>query len=76
LQQDAGKLGSILATAFESGKFALSPEQSEEVKDRMADILWYMARLCEETGIPMESVATHSISQLHLRMKEFDPDKR
>ena len=76
LQQDAGRLGSMLAKAFESGKFELSPEQSEEFKDRIADILWYVARLCDETGISMEGVAAHSIAQLQSRMKEFDPDKR
>jgi hypothetical protein len=76
LLQDAGKLGSLLATAFESGAFRLTPEQSAEVKDRMADILWYVARLCDETGISMESVAGHSLAQFQLRMKEFDPDQR
>jgi hypothetical protein len=76
LQQDAGKLGSLLATAFESGKFSLTPEQGGEFKDRMADILWYVARLCDETGISMESIAAHSIVQFQSRMKDFDPDKR
>ena len=76
LQQDTGRLGSLLTAAFASGKFRLTPEQSEEVKDRMADILWYVARLCDETGISMESVAKHSIAQSQSRMKEFDPDKR
>lgn len=76
LQQDAGKIGSILGTAFESGKFRLTPEQNEEVKDRMADILWYVAHMCKETGVSMESVATHSAAQLQLRMKGFDPDRR
>ncbi|MGO8767004.1 MAG: hypothetical protein ACLQSR_17950 [Limisphaerales bacterium] len=42
----------------------------------MADILWYVARLCDETGISMESVATHSIAQLQSRIKELDPDHR
>jgi hypothetical protein len=42
----------------------------------MADILWYVARLCDETGISMESVAGHSLAQFQLRMKEFDPDQR
>ena len=42
----------------------------------MADILWYVARLCDETGISMESVAGHGLAQFQLRMKEFDPDQR
>jgi hypothetical protein len=76
LQQDAGKVGSILAAAYETGQFKPTQEQREEVKDLMADILWYVARLCDETGIPMENVARHSIAQFELRMNNFDPDLR
>jgi hypothetical protein len=76
LQQDAGRLGTLLASAFDSGKFKLTPEQTEKVKDSLADLLWYIARLSEETGISMEEIATHSVKQLQLRMKDFDPEKR
>jgi len=76
LQEDAGKIGSIMASVFDTGKFKLTPDQNEEVKDRMADMLWYMAHLCQETGIPMDEIASHSIDQLQSRMKDFDPDKR
>ena len=76
LQQDAGRLGSLLASAFDSGKFKLTPEQSGEAKDKLADILWYITRLCDETGISMEDLASHSTTQLQSRMKGFDPDRR
>ena len=76
LQEGAGKVGSVLKVAFESGRFRLTPEQSSEVKDRLADILWCVARLCDETGISMENVAAHSIAQLQARTKDLDPDQR
>ena len=76
LQEDAGKIGSIMAGAFDAGKFKLAPDQHEEIKGRMADMLWYMAHLCQETGIPLDEIASHSIAQLQLRMKGFDPDRR
>ena len=62
LQEEAGKIGSLLATASASGKFGLTPEQSREVNDRLSDILWYLALLCVETGIDLQDVA-HTVSR-------------
>jgi hypothetical protein len=76
LQEDAGKIGSLLATAFASGKLGLTQEQSREVKDRLSDILWCVASLCNETGINMQEVAAHSIAQLQERTKGLDPYQR
>jgi hypothetical protein len=76
LQEEAGKLGKLLSAAFVSSKFHLPPAQSSEVKARMADALWCIARLCSETGISMESVAAHSSVQLQTRTEELDPDRR
>ena len=76
LQQEAGKIGSLLTTASASGTFSLTQEQRQEVHDRLADLLWYIALLCSESGIAMQDVAMHSITQLQARSKELDPDRR
>ncbi len=76
LQEEAGKIGSLLTTASASGKFALTQEQHGEVQDRLADILWCVALLCGETGIPMQNLAAHNIEQLQARARELDPDQR
>jgi NTP pyrophosphatase (non-canonical NTP hydrolase) len=76
LQEEAGRIGSLLATASAGGKLSLTSEQSTEVKDRLADMLWYAALLCGETGIAMQDVAEHSVAQLQARAKELDPDGR
>lgn len=76
LQQEAGKIGSLLMNASASGKFSLTPEQTGEIKDRLADVLWYAALLCGETGIPMQDVAAHSLTQLQVRTKGLDLDRR
>ena len=76
LQQEAGKIGALLAAASATGHFTLTPEQRSELNDRLADILWSVAVLCHETGIPMQEVATHGIAQLQDRAKHLDPDKR
>jgi hypothetical protein len=76
LQEEAGKIGTVLTTAFAAGTFDLTPEQSTEVQDRLSDILWYVALLCGETGIAMQEVATHSIARLQARTNGLDPDLR
>ncbi len=76
LQEEAGRLGKLLSVAFASGKFHLTPAQTSELQDRMADVLWCVARLCGETGISMENVARHGIAQLQARAGELDPDRR
>ena len=76
LQEEAGKIGSLLATAFESGKFSPTPDQRAKLQDRLSDILWCVALLCKEVGISMQDLAAHSIAQLDARAKELDPDRR
>jgi NTP pyrophosphatase (non-canonical NTP hydrolase) len=76
LQEEVGKIGAFLADASASGRFALTPEQRSELNNRLADILWYVAFLCEETGLPMQEVAAHSIAQLQERIRHLDPEQR
>ncbi|HWW01681.1 MAG TPA: hypothetical protein VNZ64_18425 [Candidatus Acidoferrum sp.] len=76
LQQEAGKLGSLLSSPFASGKLELTQEQKSELQDRLSEMLWYMALLCAETGMAMHDVAAHSIAQLQARTKALDPDRR
>jgi len=76
LQGEAGKLGSLFAKAFASGKFTPTQEQTTEIKDRLGDVLWCVAILCAEAGISMQDLAEHSAGQLQERMKEFDPEWR
>jgi NTP pyrophosphatase (non-canonical NTP hydrolase) len=76
LQEEAGKVGSLLASAVASGKLALTQEQTSELRDRLSDMLWQVALLCGETGITMQDVAAHSLAQLQARTKALDPDQR
>jgi len=76
LQEEAGKIGSLLTGVFASDKVHLTQEQSKEVKDRLADVLWYVARLSGETGFGMQELATHSIAQFQARAEGLDPDRR
>ena len=76
IQEEAGKIGSLLTAVAATGRINLAPEQRSELHDRLSDMLWYVAFLCRETGIPMQEVADHSIAQLKARGKELDQDQR
>ena len=76
LQEEAGKIGSLLGSAFGSGKLELSQRQTSELQDRLSDMLWYVALLCGETGIAMQDVAAHSLARLQARTEALDPDQR
>ena len=76
LQEEAGKIGSLLEIAFASGRLDLTTTQTEELKNRLAEMLWYVAFLCGETGIAMKDVAAHSIAQLDARRNDLDPNRR
>ena len=76
LQEEAGKIGSRFAKGFASGKMRLTQQETSELRDRLSDTLWYVALLCEETGLAMQDAAAHSIAQLQARNRERDPDRR
>ena len=76
LQEEAGRIGSLLTRAFESGRLSLTGSQRAQLKNRLADVLWYVAFVCGETGLAMKDVAAHSIARLDARANDFDPDQR
>ena len=76
LQEEAGKIGSLLTRGAASGRLNLTPEQRRELQNRLSDILWYLALLCGEAGIPLQDLARHSIAQLEARTSRLDPEQR
>ena len=76
LQAEARRIGALLTAASASGQFSLAPEQRNQLRDRLADTLWYVALLCAEAGIPMKDIATHCVAQLRERARNLDPDRR
>jgi hypothetical protein len=76
LQQEAAKVGSLLAAACVSGRFTLTERQRDEIKARLSDVLWHLALLCGESGLSLEDVAEHSVAQLQARTSGLDPERR
>ncbi len=76
LQEEAGKIGSLLEAVVAPTKFELTTGQQSELKDRLADTLWYIALLCHESGLTLQEIATHSLNQLKARREVLDPEAR
>lgn len=39
----------------------------EKIKDELGDVLWYMALLCETTGLTLGEVVDHNVEKLNRR---------
>ena len=76
LQEEAGKIGSLLQGATVTGRLNLASEQRKELQDRLADFLWYIALLGNETGTSLADIATRSLAQIQERTRHLDPDQR
>ena len=76
LQEEAGKVGSLLQAVTATGRLDLAAEQRQELQDRLADLLWYVALLGNETGTSLADLAAQSLAQIQERARHLDPDQR
>ena len=63
---EAGEIAGHLAKSVwhGDGEHDLTPEQRQLIKKEIGDVLWYVAALCAELGIPMEEVALQNLNKL------------
>ena len=76
LLEQSGKIGTLFKTAFASARLDLTSTRKDDLKARLADILWYVAILCRETGLALNDVAAHSLAQVEARRNALDPNQR
>lgn len=60
----AGKVKKVLRD--KNGHF--DPDEREKIADEVGDVLWYIASLCTDLGIGMETVAQRNLDKLNSRM--------
>lgn len=67
---EAGETAELIKKYRYHGK-ALNPD---DLRAEMGDVLWYLALLCEATGVPLEEVAQANIDKLKARWPDgFNP---
>lgn len=67
LQEEVGKLASLLDISLTLNMDALTDDQTEEIRSRCGEMLWYLAHICRELNIDMEDIALRSLQELQNR---------
>lgn len=68
LANEAGEVLGKIKKVLRDNDAAFTPEQRESVADELGDVLWYIAALAHDLGVPMEVVAQRNIDKLNSRM--------
>ena len=76
LQVEAGKISRVLGEGSSTGHFSLTHEQTSELRQRLGELLYYIAMACGELRIPLQDVANSSLERLQERLSGLDPDQR
>lgn len=66
---EAGEVQGKLKKIIRDGGGVITPENIEEIKKELGDVLWYVASMCDTLGITMQDVATGNINKLQSRHK-------
>lgn len=68
LISEAGEVAGKVKKVLRDDKGMFTPEKRQAIADEVGDVLWYMASLCTDLGIGMETVAQRNIDKLNSRM--------
>ena len=69
----AGESGEVLnkiKKIFRDDGGIVKDERLAEIKKELGDLLWYIAQLCTEFGVPLDEVAVDNIKKLSERFEK------
>ena len=66
---EAGEVAEKIKKVMRDNGGEISIEKSAEIMKEIGDVLWYIAALCEELGIDMETCAILNIEKLKSRQE-------
>lgn len=69
LTEEVGELASVMARTYGEQSFKLS-DKDKNIADEMADVLWVLLCLANQTGVDLEKAFTKNIEKKTLRDKE------
>ena len=69
LMGETGEIAEKFKKIYRDQNGEITPEQVQDMKKELGDVLWYIASVSSYLGIKMEDVATHNIEKLASRQK-------
>lgn len=67
---EAGEVQGKIKKIIRDNGGIITYEARQEIKAELGDILWYIASMSDNLGIPLNEVAEYNINKLHRRHKE------
>jgi len=69
LVNEAGELTGKIKKIFRDDGGILTDEKKEAIKKELGDVLWYLAQIATEMGIPLEDIAKTNLEKLFSRLE-------
>ena len=69
LGSEVGEVQNEIKKQFRDDGGDLTEDRRERLADEAGDVLWYLAQICEEIGVPLEQVAQKNLEKLATRYK-------
>ena len=69
LADEAGEVVGKIKKVIRDNAGVISPEQRDEIKKELGDVLWYLSQLSQELGIKLSDVAQTNLDKLSSRSK-------
>lgn len=64
---ESGEVAEKIKKVIRDSDGVISMEKKAEIVKELGDVLWYLANICEELGVELDSVATINIQKLAQR---------
>jgi NTP pyrophosphatase (non-canonical NTP hydrolase) len=68
LMSEAGEVAGKIKKVLRDNNGHFDPNQREAISQEVGDVLWYLAALCTDLGIGMETIAQRNLDKLNSRM--------
>ena len=69
LVNEAGEVAGKVKKIFRDRNGEIRPEDRENLKSELGDVLWYLAQICTELDLTLEEVAAHNLEKLFDRLE-------
>ncbi len=69
LANEAGEVAGKVKKVFRDKGGVIGEAEREALKGELGDVLWYLAQVCTELGLPLDEVAEANIEKLYSRLE-------